>query len=186
LLDRDRASMQALLQNQVVRRGTGLAWSTPNDEEDERVRDPSAAITLSSVLVKQCSTCTKNGTRIATQGIRCACLALALALGLLVSPVRAEEESPGESRAEMSSASEAPPAVPPTLEKAPSAASLAPELPAVRRSAAPPRPEGRELGGHGRLRLRPTWTTWVMLGFAGVTVIATVVGLWLAGKPYWP
>ena len=34
-------------------------------------------------------------------------------------------------------------------------------------------------------RLRPTWTTWVMLGFAGAIAVATVVGLWLAGKPFW-
>ena len=34
-------------------------------------------------------------------------------------------------------------------------------------------------------RLRPTWTTWMWLAFAVSVLIATVVGLWLAGKPFW-
>jgi len=38
----------------------------------------------------------------------------------------------------------------------------------------------------GPMRLRPTWTTWAYLGFAVATAIATVVGFWLAGRPFWP
>jgi hypothetical protein len=34
-------------------------------------------------------------------------------------------------------------------------------------------------------RLRPTWTTWIWLGFAVATVVAIVIGFWLAGKPFW-
>ncbi|HET7538942.1 MAG TPA: hypothetical protein VFK05_03695 [Polyangiaceae bacterium] len=37
----------------------------------------------------------------------------------------------------------------------------------------------------GPMRLRPTWTTWAYLGLAVATAIATVVGFWLAGKPFW-
>jgi hypothetical protein len=34
-------------------------------------------------------------------------------------------------------------------------------------------------------RLRPTWTTWMWLSFAVAVAVATVVGLKLAGKPFW-
>jgi len=36
----------------------------------------------------------------------------------------------------------------------------------------------------GPLRLRPTWTTWLWLGFAVATAVATVVGFWLAGRAF--
>lgn len=32
-------------------------------------------------------------------------------------------------------------------------------------------------------RLRPTWTTWLWLGFGVIVVVLTVVGLWHAGAP---
>jgi hypothetical protein len=30
-------------------------------------------------------------------------------------------------------------------------------------------------------RLRPTWTTWMWLGFGVMVVVLTVIGLWQAG-----
>ena len=34
-------------------------------------------------------------------------------------------------------------------------------------------------------RLRPTWTTWMWLGFAIAVVVAMVVGFLRAGRPFW-
>ena len=34
-------------------------------------------------------------------------------------------------------------------------------------------------------RLRPTWTTWMWLGFAVAVVVAMVVGFLRAGRPFW-
>jgi hypothetical protein len=34
-------------------------------------------------------------------------------------------------------------------------------------------------------RLRPTWTTWMWLGFAVAVVVAMVAGFLRAGRPFW-
>lgn len=33
-------------------------------------------------------------------------------------------------------------------------------------------------------RLRPTWTTWMWLGFAVLFVVLTILGFYLAGSPH--